>query len=203
MRNGVLILALLGAFWSGAAPAGAAESPVQVVQALDDGLMTMMKAGQKAGFQGRAAIMAPVLDQVFDLPEMTRLTLGSAAKSLSPDQTARLVDAFRRFSVASYAKNFDAFNGEHFEMGDPRSGGLGVVVVPTHLVPGDGAQPVELDYVLKVSGDQWKITDVLAEGAVSQMASRRSEFTGILRKDGPDALIAALTAKTKALAADH
>ena len=196
-----VLLALVLAAWAGQAMA--APSPQDMVKSLDDALLAAMKGGKAAGFKGRAAVIEPVIDQVFDLPEMTRLTLGSAGKALTPEQTARMVESFRLFSIASYAKNFDSFTGEHFEMGEPRPGGAGAIVVPTQLYPGDGSQPVELDYVLKVSGDQWKVTDVLAEGAVSQMAARRVEFGTILRKDGPDALIKALDAKTKALASDR
>ena len=195
---GALVVAMM---WAGQAVA--ALSPQDVVKSLDDALLAAMKAGKPAGFQGRAAVIAPVIDQAFDLAEMTRLTLGSAGKALTPEQMARLVAAFRQFSIASYAKNFDSFSGEQFQIDAARSGGTGVVVVPTHLIPGDGSLPVELDYVLKVSDDQWKITDVLAEGAVSQMAARRAEFSGILRKDGPDALANALESKTKALASEH
>ena len=193
--------ALVALMWVG--QAWAAPAPQDVVKVLDDALLAAMKAGQTAGFAGRAQLIELAIDQTFDLVEMTRLTLGSAGKSLSPDQMEKLVAAFRRFSIANYAKNFDSFAGEHFDMDSAHSGGAGAIVVPTHLVPGDGSQPVELDYVLKVSGEQWRITDVLAEGAVSQMAARRAEFSGILRKDGPDALIAALDGKTKALGAAH
>lgn len=200
MRKGLGVLVVM-IMWVGQAVA--APAPQDIVKSLDDALLAAMKAGKPAGFLGRAAVIAPVIDQVFDLTEMTRLTLGSAGKALNPDQMARLVAAFRQFSVASYAKNFDSFSGEEFQIDAPRPGGSGVIVVPTHLIPGDGSQPVELDYVLKVSADQWKITDVLAEGAVSQMAARRAEFSGILRKDGPDALANALESKTKALASEH
>ena len=195
MRKLVLLGVLLA--WAGQAWAG--PEPQDVVKNLDDGLLSMMKAGPAAGFSGRAAVIAPVLDQVFDLAEMTRLTLGSAGRSLTPEQTEKVVTAFRRFSVANYAKNFDSFSGERFEQDAPHSGGAGVMVVPTKLFPSDGSAPVELDYVLKVSGDQWKITDVLADGAISQMAARRVEFTAILRKDGADGLVNALDARSKAL----
>ena len=192
-------IVLLGLLLAWAGQAWAASEPQDVVKKLDDGLITMMKAGPAAGFAGRAAVIGPVLDQVVDLAEMTRLTLGAAGRNVTPEQMDKVVAAFRRFSVANYARNFDSFGGEKFEQDAPRSGGAGVMVVPTKLIPGDGSAPVELDYVLKVSGDQWKITDVLADGAISQMAARRSEFTGILRKDGVDGLVNALDARTKAL----
>ena len=192
----VLFVALAG-------NAFAAGPPEAAVKSFDDALIAAMKAGAAAGFQGRAQVIEPVVDQVFDMPEMTRLTLGSAGKTLAPEQLSKIADAFRRFTVASYAKNFSSYSGERFEVDAPRPGGVGAIVVPSRLISADGAQPVQMDYVMKGGDGQWRVTDVLAEGAVSQMAARRSEFTAILRKDGPDALVASLEAKTKALASER
>ena len=43
----------------------------------------------------------------------------------------------------------------------------------------------------KVRG-HWKIEDVYLDGTVSQLAVRRSEFTAILRAEGPDGLLSKL-----------
>jgi phospholipid transport system substrate-binding protein len=199
---GAVGLAMVGQMIVGAIEVRAAGLPQDAVMSLDDALIAAMKAGKAAGFSGRAALLEPAIDRSFDVIEMTRLTLGSAGKSLLPEQMAKIAEAFRKFTIASYARNFDGFGGERFELEAARPAGPHALVVPSRLIPGDGAQPVQLDYVLKESGDKWKITDVLAEGAVSQMAARRAEFTEILRRDGVDGLIAALDSKTKALAAE-
>jgi len=197
MRMRMLVIAF--AFVAVSVQAFAAGSPQDTVKSFDDALIAAMKAGKSAGVQGRSAVVEPAIDRAFDLAEMTRLILGSAGKALAPEQSAKIVAAFRLYTIANYAKNFEAFSGERFEVDAPRPGGVGAIVVPGRLIPADGAQPVQLDYVLKGGEDQWKITDVLAEGAVSQMAARRAEFVGILRKDGVDGLVATIEAKTKAL----
>ena len=196
MRKIMMAAALTLAAFS----AQAASTPEDAVKTLDGALLAAMKAGKAAGPQGRATIVGPVLDDVFDLPEMARLTLGSAAKTLSPEQMAALATAFREFSVANYAANFDTYSGERFEQDPPRPSG-NTTIVPTRLIPADGSQAVELDYVLRQVGGAWKITDVLAEGGASQAAANRADFKPILTKNGFDGLMAALTAKTKALAA--
>ena len=52
----------------------AARAPVQ---ALCDGLIAIMKGGKAMGVRGRAAAIAPVVDRVYDVPLMTRLTVGA------------------------------------------------------------------------------------------------------------------------------
>ena len=46
----------------------------------------------------------------------------------------------------------------------------------------------------------WQISDVYLDGTISQLATQRSEFGAILRRDGFDGLIAALQRKVKFLA---
>ncbi len=203
MRKMMLVLAVLllgGApAWSADAP-GAAVQPQDAIQHFYDGLLATMKSAKTLGFKGRFDALAPLVDRTFDMPEMTRLSLGYTAKSLSAGQLADLTAAFRRYTIASYAANFDDYNGERFDVGAPRTGQNGGVVVPSVLVPGDKSDPVQLDYVMHETAGHWGITDVLAEGAVSEVARRRSEFVSVLRHDGFDGLVKAIERKTDSLA---
>jgi phospholipid transport system substrate-binding protein len=35
----------------------------------------------------------------------------------------------------------------------------------------------------------WQIVDVFLQGTISELATRRSEFSAVLRRDGPEALV--------------
>ena len=48
-------------------------------------------------------------------------------------------------------------------------------------------------------GEGWLISDVYLDGAISEVATRRSEFGGIIRTQGVDGLIAALNRKADVL----
>ena len=56
-----------------------------------------------------------------------------------------------------------------------------------------------VDYVMH--GEIWLISDIYLDSAISEIATRRSEFAAILRKDGIDGLIAALNRKADMLSA--
>ncbi len=188
------------AFISLFTPAQAAEPPREVIVTFYDTLLSVMKRGAALGFKGRVDALTPAVDTAFDMSDMARLTLGASAKTLSADQFARFTEAFRRYTIANYAANFDSYEGQRFEVGEPRPGFDGSAVVPSKLVPGDGSAPVELDYVMRDVGGHWGITDVLAEGSVSQVAMRRSEFVSVLRREGFDGLLRTIDSKTRALA---
>ena len=52
---------------------------------------------------------------------------------------------------------------------------------------------------MRRNGDGWLIADIYLDGAISEVATRRSEFAAILKADGVDGLIAALNRKADVL----
>ena len=194
MRSLGVGLAALAAM-SGAPPAIAQSvDPAQVpVRRLDDGLLAIMKAGKAAGMKGRLAAIAPVIDQAFDLPLMTRLAVGPAWTTIAPaDQTA-LVRALRRMTIAQYASNFDGFSGQSFTIAPEVDARGGDRLVRTTLNDFKAA-PVAIAYRLRQSGGAWKIIDVFYRNSISQLATRRSDFARVLATGGARALVAHLDA---------
>jgi phospholipid transport system substrate-binding protein len=145
----------------------------------------VMKAGPTAPFPHRYAMLAPVIESVFDLPGILRACVGPRWTALAPEDRAELLAVFRRFTVASYVANFDDYAGERFEMlPDSRAAGGGEVV-GTRIVGASG-RAVRIDYVMRQEADAWKAVDVLLDGTISRVAVQRSDFRGLLG-DGPDA----------------
>lgn len=186
-------------FSSWGAPAQAQDAgPEAVIRTFCDRLLESMKGGAKLGFKGRAEKMRPAVAEAYDMASMTRSTLGSTASKLSPEEAAQLADAYAKFSVATYAAQFNEWNGERFDIGETRPSTGGAVIVSSKLVP-KGAEPTQIDYVLRQDQGQWKIVDVLFEGTVSQVAVRRSEFSSIYRAKGLSGLLESLERQTAAL----
>ena len=182
------------------AVADANVGPVDIVRSFDDALLQAMKNGRRLGFAGRRDIIAPAIHRAFDLPLMTRLMTGLQWQGLSSDEQAKLVVAFSDFSVASYANHFDDYSGESFEVdSQPVDQGNGDMVIKTRLVqPKNDA--VQLNYLLRKTDQGWKIIDVYLSGTISELASRRSEFSSVMRRGGVAALIDQLHKKTAQLA---
>lgn len=162
------------------------------VQALDDGLIAILKT---PGYASRAARIGPVVDQVYDIPLITRLSVGGGWTRIAPaDQTA-LVAATRRLTVAQYASNFSGFSGQTFTI-DPKVEVRGTdrLVRTTLKAPRDSN--VAIAYRLRQSGGRWRVVDVYYNNAISQLATRRADFEGILARGGAKALTAHLDALT-------
>ena len=57
-----------------------------------------------------------------------------------------------------------------------------------------GAAPVTISYRMRENGGAWKIIDVFYNGSISQLTTRRSDFSATLAQGGAPALIAHLNA---------
>ncbi len=79
---------------------------------------------------------------------------------------------------------------------------LSGVMVKSQIIKASG-EPVKVDYMMRRSGDGWLVSDIYLDGAVSEVATRRSEFAAILKTDGIDGLIAALNRKADMLTGNH
>lgn len=183
-----LSAALFAALSSPPVLAQSADPAAAPVQALGDGLLAIMKGGKQMGFDGRAERIGPVIDRAFDLPLMIRLAVGPSWTSLSAADQAALTAAFRRMTIAQYADNFDGYSGQKFTLDPNVEARGGDRLVRTTLVqPGD--KPVSLAYRVRQSGGQWKIIDVYYNNAISQLATRRSDFAKVLADGGAKALV--------------
>jgi len=150
-----------------AVPATAESDPTIPVHQLCDRLIEVMKQGKELGFQGRENKLRPVVGGVYDMTAVTKTTLGLAANKLSPEDLAKLADAYGRFSIATYADQFSSWGGEHFEVQEPHPGANGTTVVPSVIVSSDGSR-TGIDYVVHENNGNWTIVDVLFNGSISQ-----------------------------------
>jgi phospholipid transport system substrate-binding protein len=179
--------------------ADTAPDVTATVSQFNAALLATMKAGARTDFSQRFQALAPAVDKAFDLPAVLAVSVGLGWASLSPDQQARLMDAFRRYTVASYVANFDNYAGETFTISpDTQKLDAGRVVVKTRMSTTNGGA-TQLDYVMKQTPSGWKVVDVLAAGSISRVAVQRSDFRHLLSNGGGDALLASLQRKTSDL----
>jgi len=163
-------------------------------------LLDTMKEAQRTPVRARYAKLEPAIRATFDLPAMTRITVGPTWTTLKPDEQQGLVEQFSRFTIATYASRFDGYSGERFEVDDTTEVRGANQVVRSRLVRPKG-EPVTLNYLMHASGNDWTVIDVYLSGTISELATRRSEFGTILRSGGAPALIDSLKGRTEKMLA--
>ena len=194
----MLGLALAGLAAMRGARAQDARGPAAPIQALNDGLVAVMRAGKSTPFGDRFHTLAPTIDRAFDLPGILRVSVGLRWGDFDASQQANLLKVFRTFTVASYVANFDSYDGQRFEIA-PALRAIGTdQVVSTMFVPTNGDSH-RIDYVMRQEGGTWKAVDVLADGSISRVAVQRSDFRRLVSRGGAEALIESLNHKTNDL----
>jgi phospholipid transport system substrate-binding protein len=167
------------------------------VQGLYDALLNTMKNGQILGKSGRFTQLEPVIRRSFDIALMARLSVGPSWAGLSDAQRQQMVESFGRYISAIYAERFDSYAGQKLEVTGEQPSQSGVMV-KSRIVKANG-EPVKVDYMMRRNADNWLIADIYLDSAISEVATRRSEFAAILRADGVDGLIEALNRKADIL----
>jgi phospholipid transport system substrate-binding protein len=167
------------------------------VQRLYNALLITMEHGGTLGRGGRFAQLEPVIRRTFDIPVMARLSIGPSWSSVTEAQRQQVTESFARYISAICADRFDSYAGQKLQVTGEQSDAVGVIV-HSQIIKANG-EPVRIDYMLHRSSDSWLIADIYLDGAISEVATRRSEFAAIIRTGGVDGLIAALGRKINIL----
>ena len=177
----------------------ATASGGDTVQDLYDALLSTMKNGRTLGQNGRFTQLEPIIRRTFDIASMVRLSVGSSWASLTDAQRQQMAESFGRYLSAIYADRFDSYAGQKLQVTGEQPNAVGVMV-RSQIVKANG-ELVKVDYMMRRNGDSWLISDIYLDGAISEVAIRRSEFAAILKSQGIDGLIAALDRKADILTA--
>jgi phospholipid transport system substrate-binding protein len=159
-------------------------------------LMPTIRQAGRLTVRERDKLFAPAITTAFDLPTMTRLAVGPPWKSFSPAQQAAVREAFSRFIVADYASQIKNYSGESFVVDpqtSPESRGGGEIVKTRLLQP--GGRTVNINYLVRGG----RVIDVYLNGTISDLATRRDEFSSIIASGGADGLIKRLQDRAQSL----
>lgn len=181
------------------APVHAAQEPEGLVTDFHGVLLDVMQNAASLGFQGRYARLEPAIVDGFHLPLMAQVAAGSYWRKASADQRERLIKAFTKVSVGTYASRFSGYSGQSFVTRGARPGPQKTRLVEAALRNPAG-EDAALTYVTKEIRGRWRIIDVLLDTGISELAVRRSEYRRILKAGGADGLIDRLTEKAEKLA---
>ncbi len=188
-----LLLVAVSATGARAQAQPADQRLAQPLQDLYAALEAVMRAGNAMPFPRRFDALLPVVDRVFDLETVLKVSVGMRWDSMEPARRARLLRVYRQFTVATYVANFSRYDGERFRIlpGTRNSGADRIVA--TEII--NGGERVRLDYVMRDGGGVWRAVDVLLDGSISRVAVQRSDFRKILANGDTDALVASLRRK--------
>jgi phospholipid transport system substrate-binding protein len=187
---GLAAFLIAGPLWASVT----ADGPKTVITKFNAALLESMQGADKLGYKGRLEKLAPVIRDSFDLPFMIRYSAGRHWRNLTDAQKKTLTGAFSDLTIATYADRFDGYSGEKFEIIAEQEARKGLKLVKTVLQKSDGER-IKLDYLLRPTEKSWRIIDIFVKGRISELSTKRSEYSAALKRRGFDGLIEILTKK--------
>jgi len=175
---------------------GAAEEQsddaVQVIDTWNNALLISLKNGEKLGYSGRYDLLKPSMSRIFHFSYMLEKSCGSFWEEMESEQRRQLLERYIAWSVGTYARRFDKYEGQRFMIhASERLGGMFMEVSTTIDKAG---KEQDIRYLLIQDEGAWRIVDIKVKG-VSQLALTRSQFRSILKKEGAAGLLKRLDEK--------
>ena len=171
--------------------------PEDMVRRVTEDVLAAIKSDKalQAGDRQKALALAEqkVMPHI-DFAEATKLAVGKAWSSATPEQQQKLVSEFRAMLVRIYSNAIDVYRGQTMRV-QPVStptGATDVTVRNEYLRPGQ--PPVHVDYAMRKTAEGWKIYDINVEG-MSLVLTYRSEFEQVTRQSGVEGLLKRLAEK--------
>ena len=135
-----------------------------------------------------------ILTRAVDLDGVARAALGKSWDDAKPALRKKFLDAFKqRFRKATADQFTDDYRGTDVKYLPEVPADEGAVKVPTEVTI--KGEPTHIDYVMRRSGGDWRIVDIIVDD-VSTVDNYRSSFGRIIKKEGMDGLIARLNKGT-------
>jgi phospholipid transport system substrate-binding protein len=153
-------------------------------------LLPAVNAARGLGVAERARRISSAVLAAFDIGTMTRLAVGPAWSRFSGSERSQTVEAFGKFIVADYASRLGDYSGEGYKVDPTVEVRGGDQIVKTQL------GSTTINYLVRGP----RIVDIYANGTVSELATRRAEFSSILASNGgAEGLITELRQRTRQL----
>lgn len=191
-RLAVVLLASLAAPYAALADTSGAAAPIAGLQKS----LTAMEHSS-GNFAAKEAIVAPAIDQAFDLETILKNSVGLRYATIDAAEKQKLLATFRTYTLANYVSNFGTGDSTFTVSPDTRQSGSDVIV-QTSIAPASGSA-TRVDYVMRNGGSGYKAVDVLLDGTMSRVAVNRSDFRAAFEQGGASGLEQTLQRKTASL----
>jgi phospholipid transport system substrate-binding protein len=187
-----------------AVPAG----PMASVKMVIDQAIAVFK-DQGIAPTDREKKLRAIAESHFDFEKMARTAVGLHWRDFSPQQRSEFVPLFTNFIEDVYLSRIEQYSVEKVQQ-EVQSSSIQFIrermdapdqaVVFSAVTLQDRARPVDVNYLMKRAGDEWKIYDITLD-AISAIANYRNQFNRVLNDGGYDKLAGIMREKQQALGA--
>lgn len=161
-------------------PAVQAETPSEFIALLGDNAITML-SDDSLSDGARTDQFRNLMIERFDLQLMSRYILGVHWRRASAEQRDEYTVLFEAFIVQIYSSRLGNYGGQTLHVKKARAAGKDTVV--SSEIRGPGAPTVRVDWRVRGEENNYRVVDIIIEGA-SMVITQRDEFASVIGRSG-------------------
>ena len=148
---------------------------------------SLKKISNKTIKSDNLALIDDVVKNSYDLEKMGKIIIGVDWKQIDTNTQKEFIDVFKRFISVNYFRRFNKINELNFENQTVKLVGDKFKLARVILTADN--EKLKIDYLLSFKNEKWKIFDVLIDGSISEVATKKSDFKKIIKEEGVSGLV--------------
>ncbi len=171
------------------------KSESKVLESVNVLHKSLIKISNKTIKSNNLALMDDVVKNSYNLEKMGKMIIGVNWKQMETKMQKEFINVFKRFISVNYFRRFNKINDLDFEHQSLRVIEDKFRLASVILIADN--ERIKIDYLLGLKNDQWKIFDVLLDGSISEIATKKSDFKKIINEEGVSGLIKNLSVRNQ------
>ena len=163
------------------------KSESKVLAGVNELHESLIKISNKTIKSDNLALIDDAVKNSYDLEKMGKIIIGVDWKQIDTNTQKEFIDVFKRFISVNYFRRFNKINELNFENQTVKLVGDKFKLARVILTADN--EKLKIDYLLSFKNEKWKIFDVLIDGSISEVATKKSDFKKIIKEEGVSGLV--------------
>ena len=163
------------------------KSKNKVLAGVDALHESLIKISNKTINSDNLAMIDDVVKNSYDLEKMGKIIIGIDWKQIDTKTQKEFINVFKRFISVNYFRRFNKINELNFEHQTITD--IEDKFKLARVILTADNEKFKIDYLLGFKNEKWKIFDVLLDGSISEVATKKSDFKKIIKEEGVSGLV--------------
>ena len=163
------------------------KSESKVLKSINELHESLMKISDKTINSDNLAMIDDVVKNSYDLEKMGKIIIGIDWKQMDTKSKKEFINVFKRFISVNYFRRFNKINELDFEHQTVKD--IEDKFKLARVILTADNEKFKIDYLLGFKNEKWKIFDVLLDGSISEVATKKSDFKKIIEEKGVGGLV--------------
>ena len=163
------------------------KSESKVLAGVNELHESLIKISNKTINSDNLAMIDDVVKNSYDLEKMGKIIIGIDWKQIDTKTQKEFINVFKRFISVNYFRRFNKINELDFEYQTVKV--IGDKFKLARVILTADNEKLKMDYLLGFKNEKWKIFDVLIDGSISEVATKKSDFKKIIKEEGISGLV--------------